>query len=285
MRINILAKNVGIGNQFQFMPHALALAKNHDVTCDSDFFCELTGIKPMKSIKADWHIVVFGYDELKVWKARVTHRGQFMGFKYRIKGIHCGIGFDRGLRLDESISEVENNDRILRYFGIIRKEFSIDRQPSRPKDYILLCPSGKIGKELPIELWYNIVMQLESKGHQVKIVDNNIFNSHYQSTPTISDLADVIQGAKVFIGVDSGPMHLADILKVPMVVIFGPTSAVKNGPQNEAKIIKACGGNCYNWSRYKCPIDFRCYENIEAQDVIHEVERLIEYKKQSHIIA
>jgi ADP-heptose:LPS heptosyltransferase len=43
------------------------------------------------------------------------------------------------------------------------------------------------------------------------------------------ELAGLIRGARVFIGPDSGPLHLADALGVPAVGLFGPTSTVSWG--------------------------------------------------------
>lgn len=40
---------------------------------------------------------------------------------------------------------------------------------------------------------------------------------------TLPSLAAAIAGAKLFIGVDSAPMHMAAALNVPMVALFGPT--------------------------------------------------------------
>ena len=42
----------------------------------------------------------------------------------------------------------------------------------------------------------------------------------------LSELAALMQGARVAIGVDSMAMHLAAMWKVPQVVLFGPTRQV-----------------------------------------------------------
>jgi heptosyltransferase-1 len=36
--------------------------------------------------------------------------------------------------------------------------------------------------------------------------------------------------ARLFIGGDTGPLHLAAALQVPVVAIFGPTDPARNGP-------------------------------------------------------
>jgi len=47
---------------------------------------------------------------------------------------------------------------------------------------------------------------------------------------SISELIALTRRARLFIGGDTGPMHLAAALKVPVVAIFGPTNPARNGP-------------------------------------------------------
>lgn len=47
---------------------------------------------------------------------------------------------------------------------------------------------------------------------------------------SISELIALTRRAKLFIGGDTGPLHLAAVLGVPVVAIFGPTDPARNGP-------------------------------------------------------
>jgi heptosyltransferase-1 len=47
---------------------------------------------------------------------------------------------------------------------------------------------------------------------------------------SLSELIALTRRARLFIGGDTGPMHLAAALQVPVVAIFGPTDPVRNGP-------------------------------------------------------
>jgi heptosyltransferase-1 len=47
---------------------------------------------------------------------------------------------------------------------------------------------------------------------------------------SISELIALTRRARIFIGGDTGPMHLAAALRVPVVGIFGPTDPARNGP-------------------------------------------------------
>jgi heptosyltransferase I len=47
---------------------------------------------------------------------------------------------------------------------------------------------------------------------------------------SISELIALTRRARLFIGGDTGPLHLAAALQVPVVAIFGPTNPARNGP-------------------------------------------------------
>ena len=54
---------------------------------------------------------------------------------------------------------------------------------------------------------------------------------------SISELIALTRKAKVFIGGDTGPLHLAAALRVPVVAIFGPTDPARNGPYGTESVI------------------------------------------------
>jgi heptosyltransferase-1 len=54
---------------------------------------------------------------------------------------------------------------------------------------------------------------------------------------SISELIALARRARLFIGGDTGPMHLASALRVPVVAIFGPTNPVRNGPYGTRSIV------------------------------------------------
>jgi heptosyltransferase-1 len=47
---------------------------------------------------------------------------------------------------------------------------------------------------------------------------------------SVAELIALTRHARLFIGGDTGPLHLAAALKVPVVAIFGPTNPARNGP-------------------------------------------------------
>ena len=54
---------------------------------------------------------------------------------------------------------------------------------------------------------------------------------------SVGELVALTRRARLFIGGDTGPMHLAAALKIPVVAIFGPTDPTRNGPFRTDSIV------------------------------------------------
>jgi heptosyltransferase-1 len=56
----------------------------------------------------------------------------------------------------------------------------------------------------------------------------------------LSQLIELTRRSTLFIGGDTGPMHLAAALDVPVVALFGPTDPARNGPHNtRARVLRS----------------------------------------------
>jgi heptosyltransferase-1 len=54
---------------------------------------------------------------------------------------------------------------------------------------------------------------------------------------SITELIALTRRARLFIGGDTGPLHLAAALQVPVVAIFGPTDPARNGPYGTRSVV------------------------------------------------
>lgn len=54
---------------------------------------------------------------------------------------------------------------------------------------------------------------------------------------SVTELIALTRRARIFIGGDTGPLHLAAALRVPVVAIFGPTDPARNGPYGMRSIV------------------------------------------------
>jgi len=62
---------------------------------------------------------------------------------------------------------------------------------------------------------------------------------------TLKQLAALTANARLFIGVDSAPMHMAAAVHTPVVVLFGPSSEIEWGPwQVPQRIVASTGHRC-----------------------------------------
>jgi heptosyltransferase-1 len=54
---------------------------------------------------------------------------------------------------------------------------------------------------------------------------------------SVGELVALTRRARLFIGGDTGPMHLAAALHIPVVALFGPTNPARNGPFRTKSIV------------------------------------------------
>ena len=54
---------------------------------------------------------------------------------------------------------------------------------------------------------------------------------------SVAELIALTRGARLFVGGDTGPLHLAAALRVPVVALFGPTDPARNGPYGTKSIV------------------------------------------------
>lgn len=66
---------------------------------------------------------------------------------------------------------------------------------------------------------------------------------------SISQLIALTRRARLFIGGDTGPMHLAAALRIPVVAIFGPTDPARNGPHGTKSIVLRSPASLTTYSR------------------------------------
>lgn len=90
---------------------------------------------------------------------------------------------------------------------------------------------------------------------------------------TLRELAHLMSLSSVVITVDSGPMHIAAAMGVPVVAIFGPTAPWRTGPYGEGHTVIRKELPCSPcFSRICKDKDNICMKEIEVRDVLSAVE-------------
>ncbi|MBI2061787.1 MAG: glycosyltransferase family 9 protein [Nitrospirae bacterium] len=93
----------------------------------------------------------------------------------------------------------------------------------------------------------------------------------------LPQLATMMKQCRVVVANDSGPMHLAAAVEVPVVSLFGPTDPREKFPLNDGSIhlwkpegLACCP--CYRDGRFPaCPIDVACLRRITPEEVWEKV--------------
>ena len=115
---------------------------------------------------------------------------------------------------------------------------------------ILINPgAGWQSKQWPAEQYGEVARALSADGYTVlvncgpgeeeltKTVQSSSNKTVVPISCCIAELIAFTRRATLFIGGDTGPLHLAAALKVPVVAIFGPTDPVRNGPYGTKSIV------------------------------------------------
>jgi heptosyltransferase-2 len=92
---------------------------------------------------------------------------------------------------------------------------------------------------------------------------------------TLDQLIDELRQCRLLLTNDTGTMHLAALLGVPVVAIFGSTEPRLTGPLGNGHIILRHHVECSPCFLRECPIDFRCMKAVTADEVAHAVLSLL----------
>lgn len=95
---------------------------------------------------------------------------------------------------------------------------------------------------------------------------------------SLQELIALVEGCRVALMNDSGPMHLATALNKPVVAVYGPTSAARTGPygrgENVARLDLPCSP-CYLKKIAQCPHGHRCMRELLPEAVAAQVSRIL----------
>jgi heptosyltransferase II len=88
---------------------------------------------------------------------------------------------------------------------------------------------------------------------------------------TLDQLINELRECRLLLTNDTGTMHLAALLGVPVVAIFGSTEPRLTGPLGNGHIILRHHVECSPCFLRECPIDFRCMKAVSTQEAVDAV--------------
>jgi lipopolysaccharide heptosyltransferase I len=155
------------------------------------------------------------------------------------------------------------------------------------RDFVLLNPGAGWGaKQWPAERYGAVARQLAEQGLKVLInfgpgemdlagaVEAASDGGAERIACSITQLMALTRRARLFIGGDTGPMHLAAALGIPVVAIFGPTNPARNGPFGTKSMVLRSSSSLTSHSRRAQPE--RGLLEITVAEVVSAARNLLE---------
>lgn len=96
----------------------------------------------------------------------------------------------------------------------------------------------------------------------------------------LAELRALVVRSRLFVGGDTGPLHIAATTRTPIVGIFGPTLSARSAPWRDPAIptesVEIHGLPCRPCEQRVCvPGDFRCLTTLRPDDVVLAAERVL----------
>lgn len=180
--------------------------------------------------------------------------------------------FDAAIPHLNSCHENDNFHRLLEPLGIENSSsptLAIDRiwiDVKRP--YVIFHPwtvsCAKELKEWPLAYWTQLGRYFTAQGYMVYISGgpHDLLASEALAAScdgcslagktTLQELASLLHGAAFFVTVDTGIMHMASALDLPLLALFGPTSPQRWGPLSKTAHVLT-GGKPYMYLGFEKP--------------------------------
>jgi heptosyltransferase-2 len=194
-----------------------------------------------------------------------------------------GLGFDapEGERpsLSASPASLERADRLLA---------SAPAASGLSRTFVAFAPGAAYGhaKRWPPDRVAQVIARLSGEGVAAVLLgarDDRETGRAIESTlsagarvvnligrTSLGELVGVIARASAFVSNDSGAMHIAAALGVPLTAIFGPTDERVTAPAGVADVILR-DVFCRPCMLRECPIDHRCMKRIDVDSVFASV--------------
>lgn len=160
-----------------------------------------------------------------------------------------------------------------------------------PGSYAVLVPGARWKTKIwPAESFGKVASMLPLRsvvvgGSADKVIaDKVLLNSDGKARSLagqtgLRELIAIMRTAEVVITNDSGPMHIAAALNIPVIAIFGPTSPGKTGPYGAGHVVLQSQAACVPCFKRKCKESIRCMEEITADAVCKAVLEVLRREK------
>jgi heptosyltransferase-2 len=194
-----------------------------------------------------------------------------------------GLGFETPpspIRIGLTAAETKAGLDLLRSAGV---------KADKRKPVVLINPGASYGpaKRWPVERFARLASRLqETRSAQIVVTGAPgeapiaaAMASAMERPPVVlagktalRGLLGILSQARLFITNDSGPMHMANALGVPVVGLFGPTDPAATRPYQPPSTVIWKGAACWPCLYRACPFDHRCMTAIAPEEVLEAAE-------------
>ena len=88
---------------------------------------------------------------------------------------------------------------------------------------------------------------------------------------SLNGLIEQILSFRVLLTNDTGTMHLADYLGIPLVAVFGSTEPHLTGPRSPKRPVLRHQVECSPCFLRECPLDFRCMRAVSPEEAANAI--------------
>jgi len=156
-----------------------------------------------------------------------------------------------------------------------------------PPEYVVMSPSaGKPANRWQAEKFgrlaagLNLPSVIISSAAEAGIAKEVVANSNGKAVSvagrtSLKSLSALIAKASFFVCNDTGPMHIAAALNVPVFAVFGPANPVRTGPCGTIHTIIRKDMDCAPcYAKKPCP-NFRCMNELSVEDVFRVIDQKV----------
>lgn len=229
-----------------------------------------------------------------------------VGYNYSPRKIFYHLKVERGVK-EGHIHSVLNQFNLLKALGIESNELpplfmrdleSIEKEKleqllkerglEEKKFLVMHVSAGNKYREWGIENWKKLIETISNKRKDLKVAligskKDMIYEEHFRFPIVASfigklnlrEVRELIKKSLLFVGPDSGPMHIASTTGTPIIALFGPTTPSVFGPWKKEAIIIEGLTDCRPCNQKKCEYNFRCIREIKPEAVFEEMERIL----------
>jgi ADP-heptose:LPS heptosyltransferase len=266
------------------------------------------GLKAIRSIAVDVMLDFGQWSRLEALLSLFSKASFTVGFQTLKQYRH--YAYDFAVRHSCEVHELENFRLLVRSLGVktwanptlVLREMAAG--PVCNFAVFHLWPGGLRSelKQWPAERWLRLIEQFVSWG--MKVVLTGAPSDHGRNEVLIGRVRSGVRGfvknaagldiertaatlarSQIVVSVNTGVMHMAAALDIPLVALHGPTSSNRWGPVSEKVVVvdsplAGCGYLSLGWEYPLRPLP--CMECIDYELVYEACRKLLEKRNSSH---